>query len=88
MTFTLFACLESLWRCLQVWVIGQRLPERLATTLQPLLDLRFISRLLPGGNAALGGDDWKRDGQPSEFDIELEIEQEGGGEQQATLLSP
>lgn len=79
---------ENAWQYLQVWATGQRLPERLATTLQPFLDLRFISRLLPGGNVAPGGDDWRRGGQPSEFDIELEVEQEGGGEQQATLLSP
>ena len=39
---------------LQAWAAGQRLPERLATSLQPLLDLRLVSRLLPGGSSAPG----------------------------------
>lgn len=43
------------WCLLQGWAAGQRLPERLATTLQPLLDLRFVSRLLPGSVALPGG---------------------------------
>ena len=39
---------------LQGWAAGQRLPERLATSLQPLLDLRLVSRLLPGGSSVPG----------------------------------
>ncbi len=73
---------------LQEWTTGQRLPERLATTLQPFLDLRFISHLLPGGSVVPGGDGQKSGDQPPDIDFELEVEQEGGGEQQAAPRSP
>ncbi|CAL5228049.1 g11114 [Coccomyxa viridis] len=60
------------------WAPGQRLPEKLATTLQPLMDLRFISRLLPSGASLPGGSSMKGEPQSTEFDIKLEVEQEGG----------
>lgn len=60
------------------WAAGQRLPERLATSLQPLLDLRLVSRLLPGGSSAPDVSAQVEDPMASDFDIELEVEQDGG----------
>ena len=54
MHFRIWALLSCLRGLLQGWAPGQRLPEKLATTLQPLMDLRFISKLLPLGSSLPG----------------------------------
>ena len=44
---------------------------------EPLLDLRVVNRLLPSGGSVSGitGDSFG----PGDFDLEVEVEQEGGG---------
>lgn len=44
---------------------------------EPLLDLRVVNRLLPSGGSISGipGDSFG----PGDFDLEVEVEQEGGG---------
>ncbi|EIE24352.1 hypothetical protein COCSUDRAFT_65860 [Coccomyxa subellipsoidea C-169] len=62
------------------WGSGrQRLPERLASSLQPLFDLTFLNRPKPSYfQGKYPGDDLA----PGDFDIEVEVEQEGGDSEQ------
>ncbi|KAK9906379.1 hypothetical protein WJX75_000870 [Coccomyxa subellipsoidea] len=60
---------------------GQRRPQRLASSLQPLLDFTFLSRPEPSySQGEYSGDELA----PGGFDIEVEVEQDGGDSEQVS----